>query len=102
MLKLCLSVINLIWNRSKTLDNNSRKISYEKGCEFAKDNQISFIESSAKKGYNTSYAFELLTQKIMEKIEGGLIDTTDDNGGVKLGDYQSTTPTIKKNKSKCC
>lgn len=56
--------------------------------EFAKKNGAYFIESSAKEGLNTGYAFELLTEKIVEKIEAGLIDTSDDNGGVKLGEYE--------------
>lgn len=55
--------------------------------EFAKKNGAYFIESSAKEGLNAGYAFEMLTEKIVEKIEAGLIDTSDDNGGVKLGEY---------------
>lgn len=43
------------------------------------------MECSAKSGYNTNKVFEVLTAKIIDKVEKGLIDTTDDSGGVKLG-----------------
>lgn len=64
-------------------------------------NQIHFIESSAKSGYNASYSFQLLTEKIIQKVEAGLIDTSDENGGVRLGEY---TPVVAKieSKGKCC
>ena len=64
-------------------------------------NQIHFIESSAKTGYNASYSFELLTEKIIQKVEAGLIDTSDENGGVKLGEYTPMTTAIQKN-GRCC
>jgi GTPase SAR1 family protein len=80
---------------------NSRKISFDRGAEYAKMNRLHFIESSARTGYNASYSFELLTEKIIQKIEAGLIDTTDENGGVKLGEYEPIGTKLET-KAKCC
>jgi len=60
------------------LDVISREVSYEEGARFAKENNLMFIELSAKTGYNLEEAIKLTAKMIFDKINIGLIDISDE------------------------
>ena len=71
---LQLSEINVIWKLSITLFIYSRKVSYEEGAKFAKDNGLIFMEVSAKTAYQVQQAFKKNAENLLDKIEKGVID----------------------------
>lgn len=52
----------------------SRKVSYEEGSRFAKDNGLIFLEVSAKTAYQVEDAFKKNAECLLDKIEKGVID----------------------------
>lgn len=50
--------INVIWRFSKCFVILRRKVSYEEGAKFAKDNDLVFMEVSAKTAYQVEDAFK--------------------------------------------
>jgi Ras-related protein Rab-2A len=63
-------------------------------------NDLIFMECSAKSGYNVDYIFESLSTAVLEKVGKGEIDTSDESGGVKIGEYEPMNPQIKGRN--CC
>mmetsp|Transcript_7157 Transcript_7157/g.9948 ORF Transcript_7157/g.9948 Transcript_7157/m.9948 type:complete len:216 (+) Transcript_7157:30-677(+) len=62
---------------------SERAVSYEEGERFAKDNDLIFLETSAKTAYNVEEAFLKTAQLIYGKIENKEIDV--DNEAESLG-----------------
>ena len=83
--------ILMIGNKNDMKEN--RKVSYEEGQELAKAYNISFVEASAKTGYNINEAFLSMTKEMHEKIG---VSGKSVNGGNTI--IKLTTD----NKSKCC
>ena len=52
------SEISAIWRLSKCFVISRRKVSYEEGAKFAKDNDLVFMEVSAKTAYQVEDAFK--------------------------------------------
>jgi hypothetical protein len=57
-----------------------------------------FFETSALSGYNVQNMFYIACEKIIDQINGGIICTSDESNGIKLGNY--IEPKIKK--KQCC
>ena len=69
-------VIILIGNKADL--ESQRQVSYEEGQKFAKDNDLLFLETSAKTAFNIQESFVLSAQKIIlntEDLEKGNRDT---------------------------
>ena len=64
---------------------SKREISYEEGRSFAIDNNMLFFETSAKTGENIEELFNKSAQTIVENIDKGLYDLTNDTSGIKIG-----------------
>ena len=62
-----------------------RKVNKEVAKIFAKDNNLLFLETSAKNGNNIEKIFQILSEQILTKIETGLIDPESELG-IKRGD----------------
>jgi len=62
-----------------------RQVSYEEGERFARENDLIFLETSAKTAYNVEDAFQKTAQLIYEKIESGVIDVNNESLGIKKG-----------------
>ena len=96
----------LVGNKSDAIDD--RKVSTEEAQSFAQDNDMLYIETSAKTGQNVPSAFEKVATQIYEKVENGEIDVNQESSGVRLGtgistihiDAQNTLS--NKNRVTCC
>lgn len=84
------TVIMLIGNK-KDLDAQ-RDVTYEEAAQFAKENGLIFIESSAKTGENVEEAFLKTAKLIFQSVQEGNVDLTTD-GGVTKSNTASITPT---------
>jgi len=77
-----------------------RAVSYEEGERFAKQNDLVFVETSAKTAYNVEDAFSKTAQLIYEKIESGVIDVNNESLGIKKGGELDPSRNVKlQNKS---
>jgi Ras-related protein Rab-2A len=76
-------VIILVGNKSDM--EARRKVKYEEGEAFAKENGLLFVETSAKTAANVDSAFMKVAETIYTKIESGAIDLKNESLGIKLG-----------------
>lgn len=73
----------LVGNKSDLTQD--RKVTYSEGKQFADDNKMLFIETSAIKPKTVEQVFELITTETVESIQRGEIDITDPSRGIKPG-----------------
>jgi len=98
--------IMLIGNKSDL--EHKRAVSTEEGEQFAKENGLIFIETSAKTAANVEEAFINTAKKIYEKIQKGVFDVTNETFGIKLGTQTTTSSGQQENSSQkpkdsgCC
>lgn len=76
-------VVMLIGNKSD-LDHR-RAVSVDEGKQFAKENGLVFMETSAKTASNVEDAFIQTAAGIYEKIQSGAYDVTNESLGIKVG-----------------
>ncbi|KAF4660239.1 Ras- protein Rab-2A [Perkinsus olseni] len=81
-------VIMLIGNKC---DLERREVSYEEGAQFAKGNNLIFLEASAKTAQNVEEAFLQTARKIYENILAGVYDLSNESHGIKVGLPASST-----------
>jgi len=75
--------IMLIGNKSDLA--HRRAVSTEEGEQFAKENGLVFMETSAKTAHNVEDAFINTAAKIYHKIEEGIFDVSNESYGIKVG-----------------
>ena len=51
-----------------TVISHRRKVTYEEGAKFAKDNNLLFLEVSAKTAYQVEEAFKKNAELLLDKI----------------------------------
>ena len=94
-------VITLVAN--KTDLDSRRTVSAEEGQKFARDNNLIFIEASAKNSSNVEEAFESTARAIFEKVREGSLDISSETCGVRMGPSSvrvyKALPTPKR---ECC
>jgi len=73
--------------------DQKRAVKYEEGEQFAKDNGLIFMETSAKTAHNVEEAFLTNAKKIYEKIQAGVFDVSNEAFGIKLGSLQQPSGT---------
>ena len=62
-----------------TLLNQIRwEVTYEEGIQFAEENNLLFLETSAKTGRNVKKIFKSVAENVLSMIEQGKIDPTDE------------------------
>ena len=88
--------ITLVGNKSDLA--SQRIITIEEGQRFARDNGLSFLETSALSGDNVNQAFHDTAGSIINKIEDGSIDPCIQNLGITI--KEKTVK--KKTDSGCC
>jgi len=103
------TLIILIGNKTDLADK--REVSTEEGEKFAKQNGIFFMETSAKTAFNVETAFHKTAEEILERIQKGEIDPTNESNGIKMGpqaaasivkDLKLTNAKKQKANKKCC
>lgn len=84
----------------------NRQVSREEAAQFAKENGLFFLETSAKSADNIEKAFVQTAEEIQKKILGGDIDMNSETNGVKLAPPQggSSLPSANasSNSGGCC
>jgi Ras-related protein Rab-2A len=88
------SKIMLVGNKSDLAEK--RVVSSEEGRQFAENNHMLFVETSAKNGTNIVATFEYATAYVLERIDNGLIiaqhnDQLNFYGGIRMGRDQNST-----------
>ncbi|CAM9161161.1 unnamed protein product [Chrysoparadoxa australica] len=76
-------VIMLIGNKSDL--EHRRAVSTKEGEQFAAENGLVFLETSAKTAANVEAAFIQTAEQIYENIVSGVYDPTNEAHGIKLG-----------------
>ncbi|EOA32592.1 hypothetical protein CARUB_v10015885mg [Capsella rubella] len=66
-----------------------RAISKEEGEEFAKQHGLLFLETSARTSQNVDEAFIKTAENILEKIQNGDFDLSNESLGITIGDSRS-------------
>lgn len=84
--------IGLVLVGNKVDLEGERQVDMNDAKEFAKENNLLFLETSAKNGQNIEKIFQILSEQILAKIEAGLINPETELGikkgrdnGVKKG-----------------
>lgn len=72
----------------------SRQVSQEEAQAYAKKLGLVYIEVSAKSGQNVVLAFEMITEKILEKIDNKEINPEEELG-IKMGNKTDNEATLK-------
>ena len=75
--------IMLIGNKSDM--EYRRAVSVEEGQQFANDQGLIFLETSAKTAANVEEAFLNTAKLIYEKIQRGVFDVSNESFGIKVG-----------------
>ncbi|KAL1666318.1 P-loop containing nucleoside triphosphate hydrolase protein [Schizophyllum commune] len=91
-------------NDGATATKRDRQVSTDEGEIFAKENNLLFVEASAKSGQNVELAFEQATRDILDKVRRGVFDD-DRSPGVKLSKPANTNLALEAQPSHgttCC
>ena len=88
--------IILIGNKNDLTDK--RAVSYEEGEALAKENNLMFLETSAKTAHNVAEAFNISAKSILEMIEKTGIDPSAPNSNIVINDDTDDGDSEKK----CC
>jgi len=83
------TVIMLVGNKRDL--EEQRDVSYEEASQFAQDNGLMFVESSAKTGENVEDAFLKTAKLIFQSIQEGNVDLNSE-GGVQRSPTTGTAP----------
>jgi len=62
-----------------------RAVSTQEGEQFAQENGLIFLETSAKTSTNVEMAFNKTAEKIYDNIQSGVYDVTNEAHGIKVG-----------------
>ncbi|XP_026190102.1 ras-related protein Rab-2A [Cyclospora cayetanensis] len=82
--------IILVGNKA---DLERREVTFQEGQDFARQNNLIFLETSAKTSQNVEEAFILTARKIYENIQAGIYDLSNDAHGIKCGPVVSQQAT---------
>ncbi|MBA0614695.1 hypothetical protein Godav_014960 [Gossypium davidsonii] len=65
--------------------SHRRAVSKEEGEQFAKENGLLFLEASARTAQNVEEAFIKTAAKILQNIQEGVFDASNESSGIKIG-----------------
>ena len=84
--------ILLILIGNKTDLNNIRQVTYDEGAQFAKSNNMIFLETSAKTGDNINEIFDKSVRKIDQNIIDNKYDLENESCGIRVGEKKIVLP----------
>ena len=90
--------VNILIIGNKQDAEAKRKVTYDDGAKLANQYKVSFIEASAKSGFNVNEAFMMITKQIYGKLNKG---GKSDIDGKAEGDTTVLKLTLN-NKTQCC
>ncbi|CAG9329359.1 unnamed protein product [Blepharisma stoltei] len=98
------SGMSIILVGNKTDIESHRMVSTEEGLRFARENNLLFVEASAKNASNVEVAFMDVAKAIYEKIKEGTIHPSDENSGVRMGPSVAANSRLAKKQTNggCC
>ncbi|KAG5407743.1 hypothetical protein IGI04_013862 [Brassica rapa subsp. trilocularis] len=64
---------------------HKRAVSKEEGEQFAKEHGLLFLEASARTAQNVEEAFIKTAAKILQNIQDGVFDVSNESSGIKVG-----------------
>jgi len=76
-------MVVLVGNKSDLAE--SRQVSYQEANNYAQENELHFLETSAKTGENVEEIFDKIARSILYKIEQGLVKPDDMGSGIQVG-----------------
>lgn len=79
------SIVIILVGNKKDLEAQ-REVTYEEACNFAKENDLIFVECSAFNGENVDEAFLKCSRSILTCIESGEINPDKIGSGIQFGD----------------
>lgn len=79
------NIVILLVGNKRDLEE-AREITLLEASNFAKENDLIFLETSAKTGDNVEEAFLKCSKTILAKIETGLLDPERTGSGIQYGD----------------
>ncbi|CAH2084719.1 unnamed protein product [Euphydryas editha] len=89
------NIVILLVGNKKDLDE-AREVTYTEASQFAQDNELMFLETSAKSGENVEEAFLKCSKTILAKIETGELDPERIGSGIQYGTGTSKRLTAPK------
>jgi Ras-related protein Rab-2A len=75
------TIMALIGNKSDLV----RRVTYDEGARFAKENGLLFVETSARSDDKVDEAFCMTAREIYRNIQKGVYDLSTDRHGIKIG-----------------
>ena len=94
-------VITLVAN--KTDLDSRRTVSTEEGQRFARENNLLFVEASAKTSSNVEEAFNDTALAIYAKVREGSLDVSSEKSGVRMGPTgANNSRPLPSAKKECC
>eukprot|EP01156_Anaeramoeba_ignava_P017574 Anaeramoba_ignava/a841_38.p1 GENE.a841_38~~a841_38.p1 ORF type:complete len:210 (+),score=63.43 a841_38:133-762(+) len=97
------SVIFLVGNK---IDLEDRQVSREEAENFALENELQYMETSAKTGNNVEETFMETARVVYERVKQGKLDVTATNARTKTSEKISVKPDsyvqMQKKKTGCC
>lgn len=87
--------IGLVLVGNKNDLENQRQVNSNNAKQFAKDNNLLFLETSAKNGTNVEKIFQILSEQILAKIDAGLINPETELG-IKRGREPVTNTSVQE------
>ncbi|KAM7268556.1 hypothetical protein ACFE04_010722 [Oxalis oulophora] len=77
---------------NKTDLAHRRAVTKEEGEQFAKENGLLFLEASARTALNVEEAFIKTAGQILQNIQEGVFDVSNESSGIKIGYGRSQGP----------
>ncbi|MCL7036476.1 hypothetical protein MKW94_001951 [Papaver nudicaule] len=74
-----------------------RAVTKEEGEQFAKENGLIFMEASARTSQNVNEAFTSTAKRILQNIQDGVFDVSNESSGIKVGHGRATGPEAARN-----